>query len=171
VSLIGERLRVHLYDDRLECYVGESRAIELPRVYAPPGKRRGRRIDYRPVITRLKRKPMAFYRSQLRDDRLPSATYQQIWRVLDERLPERAACKLMVGALALAAEHDCEQSLGEFLLESLEQGTIPTRVDLQQRFARPVHAVPEPAVEQHRLARYDQLLSTLGAELQEVSHA
>jgi hypothetical protein len=169
--LIGERLRVHLYDNRLECYVGESRALELPRIYAPPGKRRGRRVDYRHVITSLKRKPMAFYRSQLRDDLLPSETYRQIWQVLDQQLPERAACKLMVGALALAAEQDGEQALGESLLQTLKQGTIPRLVDLQQRFGPPAHAVSEPAVEQHRLASYDELLSPPGAAAQEVSHA
>lgn len=54
--LIGERLRVPLYDDRLVCYLGTTPVLTLPRVYAPKGKRRGRCIDYRPVIGSLKKK-------------------------------------------------------------------------------------------------------------------
>jgi len=52
--LIGERLRVHLYDDRLQCYLGTTWVLRLPRIYAPKGKRRGRCIDYRHVIGSLK---------------------------------------------------------------------------------------------------------------------
>ena len=70
--LIGERLRVHLYDDRLLCYLGTTPVLTLPRLYAPKGKRRARCINYRHVIGSLKKKPMAFYRSRLRDDLLPS---------------------------------------------------------------------------------------------------
>lgn len=157
--LIGERLRVHLYDDRLECYLGTAHALTLPRVYAAQGKRRGRRVDYRHVIGALKKKPMAFYRSKLRDDLLPSPTYRRIWRLLDARLSERAACKLMVGALALAAEQDCEPALGQYLLQALEAGALPTRVELQQRFGVPPSAPQSPCIEQHPLLGYDQLLS------------
>ncbi len=39
--LIGERLRVHLYDDRLELFLGTEALLSLPRVYPAPGKRRG----------------------------------------------------------------------------------------------------------------------------------
>ena len=76
--LIGERLRVHLYDDRLQCYLGTTLVLRLPRIYAPKGKRRGRCIDYHHVIGSLKKKPMAFYRSRLRDDLLPSEDYRCI---------------------------------------------------------------------------------------------
>jgi hypothetical protein len=102
--LIGERLRVHLYDDRLVCYLGTTHVLTLPRVYAPKGKRRGRRIDYRHVIGSLKKKPMAFYYSRLRDELLPSEDYRRIWEVLQAPLEPRSACRLRVGVLALAAE-------------------------------------------------------------------
>ncbi len=72
--LIGERLRVHLYDDRLECYAGSALVLILPRTYPVKGKRRARRIDYRHLIGSLATKPMAFYRSALRQDILPDAT-------------------------------------------------------------------------------------------------
>lgn len=170
--LIGERLRVHLYDDRLDCYLGAAHALTLPRVYAAQGKRRGRRVDYRQVIGSLKKKPMAFYRSQLRDALLPSPTYRRIWSLLDARLCERAACKLMVGALALAAERDCEPALGEYLLQALEAGTLPSVVELQQRFGAPPSAALSPGLEQHPLLDYDQLLSPIEGPCaqEQVSH-
>lgn len=160
--LIGERLRVHLYDDRLRCYLATEHALTLARVYASKGKRRGRRVDYRHVIGSLKKKPMAFYRSQLRDALLPTPTYRRIWSLLDARLCERAACKLMVGALALAAERDCEQALGQYLLQALEAGAQPTLVELQQRFGALPSAPLYPCLEQHNLLEYDRLLSLTG---------
>jgi hypothetical protein len=171
--LIGERLRVHLYDDRLHCYLATEPALTLARVYAAKGKRRGRRVDYRHVIGSLKKKPMAFYRSQLRDDLLPTPTYRQIWSLLDARLAERAACKLMVGALALAAERDCEQSLAQYLLQALEAGALPTLVELQQRFGALPSAPLSPGLEQHNLLDYDRLLSLTGKTCspEEVTHA
>jgi hypothetical protein len=171
--LIGERLRVHLYDDRLLCYAGTALALTLPRVYPKPGKRRARCIDYRHVISSLVKKPMAFYHSQLRDELLPSASWHRIWQQLLTRLDARSACKLMVGCLPLAASHDCEQALGAHRLRyrsmgALEQGRLPTWVALQQRFGRPLHRAPAQAVEQHPLAAYDALLGGCSAE---VAHA
>lgn len=160
--LIGERLRVHLYDDRLHCYLATEHVLTLPRAYASKDKRRGRRVDYRHVIGSLKKKPMAFYRSQLRDDLLPAPTYRQIWSLLDAQLSERAACKLMVGALALAAERDCEQPLGQYLLQALQAGALPTLVELQQRFGALPTAPRCSGLAQHDLRDYDRLLSLTG---------
>lgn len=85
---------------------------------------------------------MAFYHSQLRDDLLPSEVYQRIWQGLDQRLDPRAACKLMVGALALAADYDCEAALGAYLVHALERDHLPTLVELQHRYGRFPEAIP-----------------------------
>jgi hypothetical protein len=163
--LIGERLRVHLYDDRLLCYVGTTLALELPRIYPVRGKRRARCIDYRHLIDGLVKKPMAFYHSQLRDDLLPSETYHRIWRALKERLDARSACKLMVGCLHLAAHYDCEQALGDYVWQALAAHGLPTLVALQQRFGRPGQGIPAQVLQQHPLADYDSLLECFGAEV------
>ncbi len=172
--LIGERLRVHLYDERLVCYLGATEVLILPRIYASKGKRRARRIDYRHVIGSLVKKPLAFYRSQLREDLLPSEEYRQIWQVLNEQLEARAACKLMVGVLALAAEHDCEQALAAYLLQASAGGGLPTLIELQQRFGRPARAIPVQCLVQHCLQSYDELLASLQPDKsqspQEVAH-
>ena len=85
--LIGERLRLHIFDDRIEAFVGSTRAVTLPRVYAV-NHDRARCIDYRHLIAALVRKPQAFRYSQLREDLLPNATYRAIWRHLDSRLED-----------------------------------------------------------------------------------
>ena len=36
--LIGERLRVHLYNDRLTAYAGTEKVLDVPRIYPQPGK-------------------------------------------------------------------------------------------------------------------------------------
>jgi len=172
--LIGERLRVHLYDDRLACYSGSAPVLILPRVYPAKGKRRARRIDYRHLIGSLATKPMAFYRSQLRDDILPDATWRAAWQRLDARLEPREASRLMVGALKLAAHNDCQQALGAYLLNSADEGRLPTLVALQARFGPPRPTPPQVAVVQHTAADYDALIGAAASDgatvVQEVAH-
>ena len=160
--LIGERLRLHIFDDRIEAFVGATRAITLPRVYAV-NHDRARCIDYRHLIGVLAHKPQAFRYSQLREDLLPNATYRAIWRHLDSRLEARAACKRIVGILALAARAECEQALGAYLSARIAAGDIPSLHALEQRFepGRNVGARPDLDAlhgTQHPLSLYDSLL-------------
>ena len=57
--LIGHRLRVRLYDDRLEVYLGGTHQLTQPRGRAHPNGKHGHVVDYRHVIHSLRRKPMA----------------------------------------------------------------------------------------------------------------
>ncbi len=168
--LIGERLRLHLHDERIEGYVGAVLAVTLPRVYAVGPARRARCVDYRHVIDWLVRKPQAFRHSQLRDDLLPNATYRRLWSRLDALLEPRAACKRIVGILALAARAGCEQALGAWLLPRLEAGHAPSLHDLERRFdPRAAQAgTPRPPSSgdpQHPLSLYDDLLSRPSTEV------
>jgi transposase InsO family protein len=168
--LIGERLRLHIFDERIEGYVGSAQAVILPRVYAVSHERRARCIDYRHVIASLARKPQAFRYSQLREELLPNATYRQIWAELDARLEPRAACKRIVGILALAARADCEQALGAYLLQRLGADRIPTVHELEQRFDPQAGEAASQAFGtsqslQHPLALYDTLLPSRRMEV------
>jgi hypothetical protein len=168
--LVGERLRLHIFDDRIEGYVGSARAVTLPRVYAVSHERRARCIDYRHLIGQLARKPQAFRYSQLRDDLLPNATYRRIWAALDARLQPRAACKRIVAILALAARAECEQALGAYLLSCLDAGQIPSLLELERRFEpRNEQASADGLLTrggyQHPLALYDDLLSPCATEV------
>ena len=58
--LEGECLRVHLYHDQLECFLGATHVIRLARVY-PTGKtQRAKQVDYRHVIHSLVKKATSF---------------------------------------------------------------------------------------------------------------
>ena len=156
--LIGENVRVHLYHDRLECFVGQTRVITLPRVYPTNPTGRARRIDYRHIIHSLAAKPQAFRFSQFRDDLLPSPQYHQLWAQAEQYFTPQEACKWMVAVLRFAYDYDCEGSLAYELLLQAEKGPLPDLKALQARYLK--HSKP-PAipVRQHCIADYDQLLT------------
>jgi len=161
--LVGESLRLHIYDDRIEAYVGSTLVHTLSRTYALNYNHRARCIDYRHLIGQLVRKPQAFRYSQLRDELLPNATYQQIWLAIDQQLEARAACKQIVGILSLAARADCEQSLGSYLEQQLAKGKLPSLHQLEQQFnpnRRHETNSQEEGCSQHPLSSYDVLMPT-----------
>ena len=57
--LIGHRLRVRLYDDRLDVFLGATRLMTLLRGRSAGNGKHGHVVDYRHVIHSLRRKPMA----------------------------------------------------------------------------------------------------------------
>lgn len=164
--LIGERLRVHLYDDRLVLYHAQRELLTLQRVRA--GRQRVRCIDYRHVIGWLVRKPRALAGLAFRDELLPGPVWRAIYARLEQRLDSATLCKRVVGALALAGEHDCEQALGHYWLSALDQGQCPTLLELQARFAPARPNAPRIEVRQHALADYDVLLGAT-CDLREVA--
>lgn len=157
--LIGERVRVHLYHDRLECFVGQTRVITLPRVYPKTPSERARRIDYRHIIHALAAKPQAFRFSQIRDDILPSPAYQQLWLQAEQQFSPQEACKWMVAVLRFAADYDCEGSLAsEMVSQQAKNGRLPDLKSLQTRYLQHTEP-PDIPVRQHQVADYDQLLT------------
>ncbi len=158
--LIGERLRVQCYDDRLVLFHGGRELMTLDRVRPEPGGKRARCIDYRHVIHWLQRKPRALAGLAFRDELLPTPAWRTIYRQLTEQMDNAVACKRIVAALGLAAEHDCAETLGHEWLAELERGHSPSLAELQARFTPSAEGVvPEIAAPQHSLADYDGLLS------------
>jgi hypothetical protein len=163
--LIGERLRVRLYDDRLVGYVGTHKAVSLPRVYPLRGKRRARYVDYRHVVESLVKKPRAFRSSVIRDALLPTGAYRRAWMHFDAHLDAESACKHIVTVLAIAARHDCERSLGLYLDERIAAGATPSLLEIERRFGPARNPAPSLNVQQHHLGGYDTLLSQTAEEL------
>ncbi len=161
--LIGHRLRVHLYHDRLSAYLGSDLVVRLPRVYAKT-KRRARSVNYHHVIHALSAKPQAFRYSQLRDDLLPNDRYRQLWQYVDQHLPARHACKWMVGVLRLASDNDCEERLIDCLEQQIADDSLQDLKLLQAKFL-PQDKLPQVLVDQHPLADYDNLLVANEADL------
>jgi hypothetical protein len=63
--LIGHRLRVRLHDDRLDVFIGGTHLMTLPRGRAHPSGKHDHVVDYRHVISSLRRKPMALLKPRL----------------------------------------------------------------------------------------------------------
>ena len=136
--LIGHRLRVRLYDDRLDLFIGGTPLMTLARGRAAAGKH-AHVVDYRHVIHALRRKPMALLNLVYRDQLFPRDAYRQTFDRLLEKLPEKSACRLMVDLLALAHERGCEAELATLLAADLAAGQLPDMAALRERFA------PDPA--------------------------
>ena len=70
--LIGCRLKVHIYDDRLVCYLGTTPVLTVGRRYFKRHGPRVRVVDYRHLIGGLVKKPQAFRHSVFRDELFPA---------------------------------------------------------------------------------------------------
>jgi len=161
--LIGHRLKVRLYDGRLECFLGTERVLTLPRGRATSKNRRGHVVDYRHVLASLKRKPQALTNLSYRDALLPGEAWRRTFEALLAELDAGMACRTMVGLLSLAHDRGCERELGSALGEALEAGTLPDLKTLTQRFVAPEPAAPPVVtVELPTAAHYEALMPSRG---------
>jgi hypothetical protein len=154
--LVGHRIVVRQFSDRVECWLNGRSVFECPRATSRHG-RHARRIDYRHMIEALKRKPGAFARWVMRDDVFPRMIYRLTWDALIAAIPERDACKTMVRLLALAADgHEADLAIE---LEALrEANALPDLSVIQQRFAPRETPLPTLIVPLPDLGMYDALL-------------
>ena len=112
--LIGHRLNVRLYDDRLECFLGSTQLLTLRRGRPPRGSgKHGHVVDYHHVIHALRKKPMALINVVYRDQLFPGRAYARAFGALLARESEKQACRTMVGLLALAHDRACELELAQ----------------------------------------------------------
>ena len=158
--LIGHRLRVRLYDDRLEVFIGATLLMTLPRGRAAATGKRAHVVDYRHVIHALRRKPMALLNLVYRDQLFPRDAYRLTFDRLREHLPDKSACRLMVDLLALAHDRGCEADLAVQLTADLAAARLPDITALRTRFAPDPASLPEVAVHLTPLIAYEALLGT-----------
>jgi len=156
--LIGHQLRVRLYDDRLDVFVGGTLLVTLPRGRPHPNGKHDQVVDYRHVIHSLRRKPMALLNLVYRDRLFPRDAYRRTFDRLRERLPDKKACRLMVDLLALAHERGCEAELAGQLAADLEAGQLPDLGRLRAHFAPDPACMPQVMVQLTPLASYECLI-------------
>lgn len=162
--LVGERVCVHVFDERIDIYVGATLAYTNARVRAQGGQR-ARCIDYTHLISSLVKKPQAFRYSQLREDLIPNEDYRLIWAYVDKTLEPRKACRYFVRLLHLASRETCEGALGRFVIHKIQQeGRLPTEDECRKRFANSQVKAPNVHVVQHDLKDYDQLIGNFGGD-------
>jgi hypothetical protein len=111
------------------------------------------------MLPSLKRKPGAFARWVLRDAMFPRSEYAQAWEHISERLPERAACRLMVELLDLADRAGVVAELAGVLAALRAKDELPDIDELRERFApRPAGDARRPGRAACDRAVYDELL-------------
>lgn len=158
--LIGEQVRVRLFELRLEVWHGGKRMLEMARLLG----KSNHHIDYRHVIDSLLRKPGAFARFRHREDLFPSPVWHRALAALTKELGERKGEVAYLRLLHLAAktmECDVEADLGLLL----EAGDVPApeRVKELMGVEKPTQT-PEIAPLCVDLTEFDVLLTQPMAE-------
>jgi len=161
--LIGHRLRVCLYDDRLECLQGSTHIVTLRRGRPRPNGKHVHVADYRHVIHSLRRKPMALLNLVYRDQLFPRRAYALALDALLLDAGEKHPCRAMVDLLALAHEHACEAEFALAIEADLDAGRLPDLKALKQRFQPAAAAVPTVIVVLPPLTVYDEIAAIRGA--------
>lgn len=138
--LIGMTLKVHLYDDRLECFIGGDHLLTMDRIRKSKGY--VSQINYRHLIGQLSRKPNAFRSYVYREACFPTLAFRQTWERLESEYGGRRACQEYVGILKVAAEGDRESMVSLHLERALISGKCATADEVRKLFPVPTSTAP-----------------------------
>jgi len=152
--LIGEWVRVHVYDRVLEVRHGGKLQLTIDRMQG----RNGHRINYRHIIWSLVQKPGAFALYRYREDLFPSLVFRKAYDTFTGAQPSRKTDLEYLRVLHLAAstlESDVEAALERLLAA----GTLVSADQVKREVVPIKTEIPylaEPVVD---LSGYDELLS------------
>ncbi len=153
--LIGETVRVRVFEDRLEVWHGNSLQANMPRLNG----RNGHSIDYRHIIFWLIRKPGAFARYRYRESLFPTLNFRRTYDALIDARAERPATLEYLRILNLAAT-TLEAEVDTALALLLDQGVLPTDEGVRELVRMDA---PRPSIEiepfEPQLERYDALVA------------
>ena len=151
--LIGERVRVRLFDTKLDVYLGGKIQLTIERL---SGKQQ-HGINYRHVIASLVKKPGAFERYRYREDLFPTITFRRAYDALVNVMSPRKADIEYLRCLHLAArtmECDVEQAIAVLMAE----GVVPLADKVKEIVEPDKPTIPEIAIPAVDLKSYDELL-------------
>lgn len=154
--LIGEKVRVRIYDDRLEVLHGGVAQLTMDRLHGEGGHR----INYRHIIFSLVQKPGAFARYRFREELFPTMAFRQAYDALCEGLSRWKADVeylriLQISAQTMESEVECAL---ELILENRE---LPVSDRVKALVAPDRPEVPEMAELEVDLGEYDAHLAEL----------
>jgi hypothetical protein len=152
--LIGEMVRVRVYEDRLEVFHGERHQLSVERLIG----RFGHRINYRHIIWSLVQKPGAFARYRYREELFPTLTFRRAYDALTEKHSARGADIEYLRILYLAAstlESEVEAALQLLLME----GALTSAEQVKALVAPARPEVPTLTMPEVNLRSYDVLLT------------
>ena len=162
--LIGHRLRVRLYDDRLECFLGSTPMMTLRRgqpVSDSQGRSR-RRLPARDP--RVAQEADGAAQSGLPRSAVPASGLSRAFEALRAEVGDKRACKITVELLALAHDRACEAELAQTIEADLDAGRLPDLAFLRARFGPNPESVPVIDVELVPLTAYDELAAVFAVE-------
>ena len=152
--LRGERVKVRVFDDRIEVFYGSVLQLTVERILG----RHKHHIDYRHIIWSLVSKPGAFPRYRYRDDLFPSLVFRRTYDVLCEKLGSGYDADVnylrILHQAAAVSETDVEIALELMLTE--DQVPLANRVKEIVQPREP--EVPEIAPYEANLGEYDDLI-------------
>jgi hypothetical protein len=152
--LIGEKIEVRLYAERLEVWYAQQCVETMPRLRGE-GKHR---IQYRHIIEWLVRKPGAFEHYRYREELFPTHRFRMTYDWLKGRHPSRAV-KEYLGILRLAAMEN--EAAVDDALRVLMDKELPLGIEAVERIVcsdRPISSPAHIVIPEVNLAVYDALL-------------
>ena len=163
--LIGHRLRVRIYDDRLECFLGSTPVMTLERGRPVSDSKGGHVVDYRHVIHALAQKADGAAQSGLPRSAVPACGLSpKPSRRYCASCDEKRACKATVELLALAHDRGCEAELAQAIDAALHSGQTLDLARLRERFGPTPASAPVVEVNLAPLHAYDELAAVYAVE-------
>jgi hypothetical protein len=153
--LMGEVLKVRVYEDRIEAYYGEDLQLSCERLLG----RNRHRIDYRHVIWSLVRKPGGFARYVYREEMFPTLVFRRAYDAIQTPHQGVRGDLEYLRILHLAAstlQVDVEAGLALLLDEGKPITADAVKALVTTENAQPV--VPELPMPEVNLDEYDRLL-------------
>ena len=152
--LIGEKVTVHIYDDRIQIFYGGTLQLTVERLLG----KFGHKIDYRHIIWSLVRKPGAFQRYRYRQELFPGLIFRRAYDALCERFGNgyRADCQYLriLHLAAAVSEQEVETALELLLNEKASFDADQVKALVQPDKPK----VPEMVPFEANLNEYDELL-------------
>ncbi len=152
-SLKGRRVRVRIYEWRIEVWYANKLVETLPRI---PGMKRYH-VNYRHVIDSLLRKPGGFRNYRHRDALFPQTPFRLAWEALNEHLSPRKADLAYLRILKLAAS-EMESDVAAALKLLLETQTTWDDQTVKELIHPTLQSAPAMVAQAVELSAYDQLL-------------
>jgi len=154
--LKGERVRIRIYDDRLEVFYHGQHQMTVERLLG----RFGHRINYRHIIWSLVKKPGAFPRYKYREDLFPSLVFRRAYDMLSEALASGREADIHYLRILHLAASTMESEVETALELLMDEGHLP-EADRVKALVKPREPeVPEQSVPEVNLEEYDSLLES-----------
>ena len=155
--LKGERVRVHVYDDRLDVRYGGKHQLHIERLHG----RNGHRIDYRHIIWSMVQKPGAFSRYRYREELFPTLTFRRAYDALCAALGEGRDADVEYLRILHRAAAVSQEAVERTLVRLMNAGQLPLADVVKAKVQPETPEIPEMEPYRPDPAEYDSLLDQL----------